>query len=128
MPTAKKTTAKKASTKKTPSKKVTVKKVTAKKVSSKKAVKPVTKHVSKKEVIGKFAKHGKDTGSAQVQIAILTTRINELTAHLQEHKKDDHSRRGLLLMVGKRRKLLNYLKNSKPGVYEEVLQSLELRK
>ncbi|MBU0728025.1 30S ribosomal protein S15 [Patescibacteria group bacterium] len=82
----------------------------------------------KKTVITKFAKHAKDTGSAQVQIAILTKRINELTEHLKEHKKDNHSRRGLLLMVGKRRKLLNYLKNSKPEVYEDVLKNLSLRK
>lgn len=82
----------------------------------------------KKKVITTFAKHPKDTGSAQVQIAILTTRINELTEHLKENKKDNHSRRGLLLMVGKRRKLLNYLKNSKPEMYEEVIKNLELRK
>jgi small subunit ribosomal protein S15 len=82
----------------------------------------------KKKVIVKYAKHEKDTGSAQVQVAILTKRINELTEHLKEHKKDNHSRRGLLLMVGKRRKLLNYLKNSKPEVYDEVIKGLELRK
>ena len=82
----------------------------------------------KKKVIAKYAKHQKDTGSAQVQIAILTKRINELTEHLKEHKKDNHSRRGLLLMVGKRRKLLNYLKNSKPEIYDEVIKGLELRK
>lgn len=86
------------------------------------------KRDQKKKVITKFAKHTKDTGSPQVQIAILTKRINELTEHLKEHKKDNHSRRGLLLMVGKRRKLLNYLKNSKPEAYEEVLKSLSLRK
>ncbi len=88
----------------------------------------VTKHDQKKKVIKTYAKHDKDTGSAQVQIAILTSRINELTGHLKEHKKDNHSRRGLLLMVGKRRKLLNYLKNSKPEVYEEVIKGLQLRK
>lgn len=82
----------------------------------------------KKKVIAKYAKHEKDTGSAQVQVAILTKRIGELTEHLKEHKKDNHSRRGLLLMVGKRRKLLNYLKNSKPEVYEDVIKGLELRK
>jgi len=90
--------------------------------------KTVTKRELKKKVISTFAKHEKDTGSAQVQIAILTKRINELTEHLKEHKKDNHSRRGLLLMVGKRRKLLNYLKNSKPEAYEEVIKELELRK
>ncbi len=86
---------------------------------------PLTK---KKKVIKRFAGHEKDTGSAPVQIAILTERINQLTDHLKEHKKDNHSRRGLLLMVGKRRKLLNYLKNSKPQAYEEVIKSLDLRK
>lgn len=82
----------------------------------------------KKKVMAKHGKHAKDTGSAQVQIALLTERINELTKHLQEHTKDNHSRRGLLLMVGKRRKLLNYVKNSKPELYEEVIKSLKLRK
>ncbi len=98
-----------------------------KKVASTKA-KVSVKHGGKKAIITKFAKHQKDTGSAQVQIAILTTRINELTDHLKEHKKDNHSRRGLLLMVGKRRKLLNYLKNSQPEHYSEVIESLKLRK
>ncbi|MFH0820734.1 MAG: 30S ribosomal protein S15 [Candidatus Peregrinibacteria bacterium] len=82
----------------------------------------------KKKVISKFAHHTRDTGSAEVQIAILTERINMLTEHLQGHRNDNHSRRGLLLMVGKRRKLLNYLKNSKLTSYEEVLKSLKLRK
>jgi small subunit ribosomal protein S15 len=82
----------------------------------------------KKKVISKYAKHPKDTGSAEVQVAILTKRIDELTDHLKEHKKDNHSRRGLLLMVGKRRRLLNYLKNSKPESYEGVLKTLALRK
>jgi len=86
------------------------------------------KRDKKKIVITKFAKHDGDTGSAEVQIAILTERINELTEHLKEHSKDNHSRRGLLLMVGKRRKLLNYLKNSKPEAYEVVIKSLALRK
>lgn len=102
------------------------KKKTTKTNTKAKAVKSITG--TKKAVIAKFAKHDKDTGSAQVQIAILTKRITELSEHLQEHKKDNHSRRGLLLMVGKRRKLLNYLKNSKPEVYESVIQSLSLRK
>ncbi|PIZ73115.1 30S ribosomal protein S15 [Candidatus Peregrinibacteria bacterium CG_4_10_14_0_2_um_filter_43_11] len=88
----------------------------------------MTKREKKKSVITSFASHPKDTGSTHVQIAILTQKINELTEHLKEHKKDNHSRRGLLLMVGKRRKLLNYLKNSKPQDYEEVIKSLELRK
>jgi small subunit ribosomal protein S15 len=86
------------------------------------------KRATKKKIIKKHAMHDKDTGSAQVQIAIITKRINELSSHLQEHKKDNHSRRGLLLMVGKRRKLLNYLKNSQPDKYEDVIKTLELRK
>ncbi len=105
------------------------KKTTTKKATKKTTVKAVaTKRVAKKDIIGKHQKHAKDTGSAQVQIAILTDRINELTDHLKEHTKDNHSRRGLLLMVGKRRKLLNYLKNSKPTVYETVIKELSLRK
>ena len=86
------------------------------------------KRAKKKKIISKFAKHTKDTGSPQVQIALLTQRINQLTDHLKEHRNDNHSRHGLLLMVGKRRKLLNYLKNSKPESYEEVLKTLKLRK
>lgn len=88
----------------------------------------VKKKDEKLKIISSYAKHDNDTGSAQVQIAILTKRINELTGHLKEHKKDNHSRRGLLMMVGKRRKLLNYLKNSKPEIYDEVIKGLELRK
>lgn len=86
------------------------------------------KREAKKKVITKHSKHVKDTGSAQVQIAILTERINELTGHLKEHKNDDHSRRGLLKMVGKRRKLLNYHKGKNPEAYQELIKSLELRK
>ena len=86
------------------------------------------KRTEKKQIIKEHSKHDKDTGSTQVQIAILTERINQLTEHLKDHKKDNHSRRGLLLMVGKRRKLLNYLKNSKPEAYEKVISDLNLRK
>ena len=82
----------------------------------------------KKKIIAKHGKHTKDTGSAQVQIAILTERINELTEHLKEHKKDIHSRKGLLSMVGKRRRLLNYVKNKNPDMYQDVIKGLELRK
>ncbi|MCK5602412.1 30S ribosomal protein S15 [Candidatus Pacearchaeota archaeon] len=82
----------------------------------------------KKTIITKHAKHQGDTGSAQVQIAILTERINELTEHLKIHKKDVHSRRGLLAMVGKRRKLLNYVKNKNVEGYQEIIKTLELRK
>ena len=86
------------------------------------------KREQKKKIITKHAKHQKDTGSAQVQIAILTERINELTDHLKEHKKDNHSRRGLLSMVGKRRKLLNYLRNKNAETYQDLIKTLELRK
>lgn len=82
----------------------------------------------KKKIIVKHAKHQKDTGSAQVQIAILTERINELTEHLKIHKKDVHSRRGLLAMVGKRRKLLNYVKTKNSDQYQEIIKVLDLRK
>jgi small subunit ribosomal protein S15 len=82
----------------------------------------------KKKIIAKHASHNKDTGSANVQIAILTERINELTDHLKIHKKDAHSRRGLLSMVGKRRRLLNYIKSKSPDNYEDVIKTLELRK
>ncbi|MBU1992590.1 MAG: 30S ribosomal protein S15 [Patescibacteria group bacterium] len=86
------------------------------------------KRADKKKLITKYAVHPKDTGSPQVQIAILTKRINELSKHLEEHPKDQHSRRGLLMMVGKRRKHLNYLRlNDKPS-YEELLDKLKLRK
>ena len=86
------------------------------------------KRPEKKKVIQDFAVHAKDTGSPQVQVAILTKRINELSKHLEEHPKDQHSRRGLLMMVGKRRKHLNYLRlNDKPS-YEGILDKLKLRK
>jgi len=86
------------------------------------------KVVTKKDVIDKYAVHAKDTGSSQVQIALLTTRIEKLTKHLEDHPKDDHSRRGLLGLVGKRRKHLNYLKIHKKEEYEDILKKLEIRK
>lgn len=82
----------------------------------------------KQELIQVHRRHEGDTGSPEVQIAILTDRINELTVHLKEHKKDHHSRRGLLKMVGKRRSLLNYLKNTDLLRYREILVKLNLRK
>lgn len=85
-------------------------------------------HDQKKKIIKKHQTHEKDTGSPQVQVAILTHRINDLTEHLKEHKKDNHSRRGLFLMVGKRRKLLQYLKNNDKEEYEKVIATLDLRK
>ena len=80
------------------------------------------------EIIEKFATHEGDTGSPEVQVALLTERINELNGHLQIHKKDHHSRRGLLKMVGQRRSLLRYLKAKDLGRYNTLIQSLGLRK
>ena len=82
----------------------------------------------KNEIITNFALHEGDTGSPEVQIALLTERINHLTAHLQEHKKDNHSRRGLLKMVGKRRGLLNYLKSTDIERYRAIIAALNIRK
>lgn len=82
----------------------------------------------KAEVIKKFARDPKDTGSVEVQIAILTEEIVNLTKHLKEHTHDFHSRRGLLKKVGKRRNLLNYLKKNDVAKYREVIQKLGLRK
>ena len=82
----------------------------------------------KKEVMKKHGVHAKDTGSSKVQVAVLTERINELSKHLEGHPKDDHSRRGLLGLVGKRRKHLQYLKMHKKEDYEDILKKLKLRK
>lgn len=82
----------------------------------------------KKELIDSFKIHSRDTGSTEVQIAILTERINVLGEHFKHHKKDFHSRRGLLVLVGRRRRLLNYLKEKDIKKYEEVLEKLHLRK
>ena len=82
----------------------------------------------KAEIIEKYKRDEKDTGSREVQIALLTTRINELTEHLKVHKKDNHSRRGLLKMVGKRRNLLNYLAKKDINRYREIVKELGLRK
>ncbi|MGI6576377.1 MAG: 30S ribosomal protein S15 [bacterium] len=81
----------------------------------------------KQEIISKFKLHEQDTGSSEVQIAILTERINYLTRHLQQHKKDFHSRRGLLKMVGRRRRLLNYLKEQDLDRYRSIIEKLGLR-
>ena len=82
----------------------------------------------KQEVIDSFKRDEKDTGSSEVQIALLTERINELTEHLKIHKKDNHSRRGLLQLVGKRRSLLNYLAKTDVEKYREIVEKLKLRK
>lgn len=79
-------------------------------------------------VIEKYRKHEKDTGSSEVQVALLTGRINYLTEHLKVHKKDHSSRRGLLILVGKRRSLLDYIKRTNFEKYKKVIESLELRK
>ena len=82
----------------------------------------------KQEIIQVYRRHEGDTGSPEVQIAILTDRINELTEHLKIHKKDHHSRRGLLKMVGQRRRLLSYLKDIDIERYRTILAKLHLRK
>lgn len=82
----------------------------------------------KQEIIGKHKLHDNDTGSPEVQVAILTERINHLTEHLKVHKKDHHSRRGLLKMVGQRRGLLNYLQDNNIERYRAIVEKLNLRK
>ncbi len=82
----------------------------------------------KQEIINTYKRDEKDTGSPEVQVALLTERINELTAHLKVHKKDNHSRRGLLKMVGKRRNLLNYLAKKDVQRYRDIIAKLGLRK
>ena len=82
----------------------------------------------KKEIIEKFKLHDGDTGSPEVQIALLTERITYLTDHVKVHKKDHHSRRGLLILVGRRRRLLNYVKNKDVNRYRTIIESLGLRR
>ena len=82
----------------------------------------------KQDVINEYATKDGDTGSPEVQIAILTERITNLTDHLKTHKKDHHSRRGLLMMVGQRRRLLDYLKSNKSDRYDELIKRLGLRR
>jgi small subunit ribosomal protein S15 len=82
----------------------------------------------KQELIQKFGRADGDTGSAEVQIALLTERINELTEHLRSHRKDHHSRRGLLMLVGKRRRLLRYLERADLDRYRTVVGELGLRR
>jgi small subunit ribosomal protein S15 len=83
---------------------------------------------SKKEIVKSFAQNPKDSGSVEVQCALFTSQINNLTEHLKIHKKDHSSRRGLLITVGKRRKLLDYLKSNSPDRYESLIKKLEIRK
>ncbi len=82
----------------------------------------------KQEIIGTFKQHDSDTGSAEVQIALLSERINSLMEHFKKHKKDHHSRRGLLMLVNKRRKLLSYLRSSNNDKYQGLIKKLGLRK
>ena len=82
----------------------------------------------KNEVIEGFRTHSKDTGSPVVQIALLTEKINYLSGHFKAHKKDFHSRRGLLMMIGKRRRLLTYLKKKDLQAYQQTIDKLDLRK
>ena len=82
----------------------------------------------KQEIIKAYRRDEKDTGSPEVQIALLTERINELTEHLKVHKKDNHSRRGLLKMVGKRRNLLNYVAKKDINRYRTIVEKLGIRK
>ncbi len=84
--------------------------------------------VNKTAIIADNRIHDKDTGSAEVQVALLTARIAHLTDHLREHRKDAHSRRGLIQMTNRRRKLLNYLKKHELKKYEELIQKLGLRR
>ena len=82
----------------------------------------------KREIVSKFGRGDNDTGSAEVQVALLTERINELTEHLRGHRKDHHSRRGLLMLVGKRRRLLQYLQRSDLDRYRGLIKELGLRR
>ncbi len=82
----------------------------------------------KEELIGSYKKHEKDTGSPEVQIALLTERITNLTEHFKTHKKDHHSRRGLLKLVGQRRRLLDYLKSKDINRYRDIIAKLGIRK
>lgn len=82
----------------------------------------------KETIVGDYKTHTSDTGSSQVQIALLTQRINELTEHFKVHKKDNNSRRGLLVMVSRRRKLLDYLKRRDINEYHEIIKKLGLRR
>jgi small subunit ribosomal protein S15 len=82
----------------------------------------------KAEIVSQFGENAQDTGNTRVQVALLTQRINDLTAHLREHRKDHHSRRGLLMLVGQRRRLLNYMQRSDLEGYRSLIRELGLRR
>ncbi len=82
----------------------------------------------KREIVERFGRNEQDTGSTEVQVALLTARINDLTEHLREHTKDHHSRRGLLMLVGRRRRLLNYLQGKDLEAYRSLIRELGLRR
>ncbi len=82
----------------------------------------------KREIITQFGANEQDTGNTRVQVALLTQRINDLTAHLREHRKDHHSRRGLLMLVGQRRRLLNYMQRNDLEGYRSLIRELGLRR
>jgi len=84
--------------------------------------------INKSDIVSQFQRAAGDTGSPEVQVALLTSRINELTGHFKTHQKDHHSRRGLLRMVSRRRKLLDYLKGRNPDAYRALIGKLGLRK
>lgn len=83
---------------------------------------------TKQEIINEFGKSDSDTGSAEVQVALLSNRIDHLTEHLKTHKKDHHTRRGLLMLVGKRKRLLQYLQNQDVQRYRDIIEKLGLRR
>lgn len=127
----KKTKVKKTTVTPKKAKKATVKKTVVKRVAKKPASKPVAKKAVAKKTEpakkSKIAKKGKDTGSVEVQIDNFTVKIKYLIKHLKKHGQDNDSRRGLLIMVGKRRRLLNYIKKSDPKRYANIVKKLKLK-
>ena len=84
--------------------------------------------INKQEIINEHKAHEKDTGSSEVQVALLTSRITHLTEHLKVHRKDFHTRKGLIALANRRRKLLNYIKKQDLGQYQELLKKLNIRR
>lgn len=118
--------------KKNDAKKITKTEVKSEKSQTEKSKKAAQRAVAaasrKVDLIEKYQSHKEDTGSVEVQVAILTKKVSDLTKHLREHKKDFDSRRGLLMMVGKRRRLLNYLKKTDENQYNKLIADLGLRR